>query len=167
MLIPAQHVWVFGGHRASMGAASRTASAERAPMVEEECILVLGVWPDTAEETLIKQLQEVHAEVPAAFQKLDPDEATRKLIRLVRSHQVPGLFKPMSMTSGAQKAIDYRNSCRRKGKKPMFRYDHIPPSFLGAVVPWDPPHTSVMGAMEISEMIQLCAAMQRGFLANL
>jgi len=157
-----------------MGAASRTSFAERAPLVEEEeeeeekeeCILVLGVWPDTAEETLIKQLQEIHAEVPAAFQKLDPDEATRKLIQMVRSHQVPGIFKPMSMTSGAKRAIDYRNSIRGAAR-PKFRYDHIPSVFLGAQVPWDPPNTSVMSATEIGEMIQLCAIMQRGLLSNL
>ena len=149
-----------------MGAASRTAFAEHAPMVQDKCILALGVWPDTAEETLIKQLQEVHTEVPAPFQKLDPDEATRKLIQLVRSHQVPVVFKPMIKTSAPQNAIDYRNSCRGKGE-PKLQNSHIPPSFLGAVVPWDPLQTPVMSAMDVSQMIQLCAAMQGRFLSNL
>lgn len=128
--------------------------------------MVLGVWPDTAEETCINQLKESHAEVPAKFQDLAPEEVTRQLIRMVRRHQVPGVFKPMSMTSGAKKAIDYRNTCRGAGK-PKFRYDHIPPSFLGAVVPWDPPNTAVMNREQIAEMIQLCAVMQRQQISRL
>lgn len=165
-LIPAQHVWIMGEHLPAEGAASQTSFAERAPLYEQECIMMLGVWPDTAEETVIKQMQEIHAGVPAKFRDLNPDEVTRQLIKMVRCHQVPGIFKPMSMTPLAKKVIDYRNSTRGPGK-PMFRYDHIPESFMGAVVPWDPPNTSVMNATEIGDMIQLCGIMQHQMLQNL
>ena len=105
-------------------------------------------------------MQELYTNIPAEFQNLTPQQATEQMVALVRGHCVPSIFRPMSLSPVAKASIDYRNSCVIAERK-HFRYDHLPEVFLGAQVPWDPPHTPVLTPNEIRDMIGLAGIIQR------
>lgn len=153
-LVPAHHVWVFGGH-----CAPESVGTQSGRLKEQECTLVLGAWPCTAEEVWIKQMQEHYAKVPFEFMGLSIEEATRRMITMVKEHSVPSVWRPASMTPYALQTIADRNSKITAGRR-RFHTDHIPQSFLGAVVPWTP-DTAVLTPLEIGHMIALSGIIQR------
>ena len=127
---------------------------------EKECPLVLGLWADTAEATNPKQQQQVNAEVSAKYQDLKQVEVARQVLQIVRSHQLPGAFKPMRFSERCFKQI----FASMVGE---LHYKHIPHRFLGAVVPWDPPNTKALSAQDAGDMLHLCAILQRQILEPL
>jgi hypothetical protein len=154
-MVPAQHVWVFGGHCAPQSIGTPAALEK-----EVECMLVLGQWPDTSEEIWINQMKEIHSNIPAEFQDMTLAQASEQIVKLVRDHSVPSIFKQMRVSPTAVAVITERNA-KRLPERRHFRMDHIPDMFMGAQVPWDPPNTPVLTTMEICHMIALGGIIQR------
>ena len=159
-LVPAHHVWVFGGH-----CAPETIGTGTGRMAEQHCTMVLGQWPETAEEVWIQQMQEHYANIPQEFQDLTVEQATARMISLVRKHSVPSVFRPVSISPYALQAIMNRNSKITQGR-PRFHVDHIPLVFMGAVAPWAP-GAPVLTPLEIGHMIALSSVIQRQRLSHL
>ena len=121
---------------------------------------MLAQWPNSAEENFIKQMQELHLELPPEFKDLSPADATQQVIAMVQTHRVPGIFRPVTISPTAKQNIQWRNDNTPSNRK-QFRMDHIPEVFMGAVAPWDPPHTPVLTPKEVGDMIALCTIIQR------
>lgn len=118
---------------------------------EQECVMLLGQWPDTTgvDWSWIYHMQALHPTIPAEFLDLSLEQAIQKLVSMLQKHCTRSIFKHLHTTHLATWAFKTRYS------KQDIRTDHIPEVFIGSVLPHNLSRLPFLGPKDVGDLISL------------